>query len=248
MFESALGVESESTVQVELPIIGQLLGRPLKPGKVILFLFDPDSHWPIVTLNMVTELLRKGTDVLYVVTSRKLADVREDFRRRGLDPSSYENDERLVLSDAYTQKTGRPSQEKYHLESLNVADLSITSSKALDQWAPGSVRLFENVSEVAEASEEKTFLKFYRTWVSRLATAGRITIDGFVRGVHSDSLYNSVMAIADAIFELRTEEIDGRLKSVLRARSFKGGPVDTSKHILHIDEKLGVSLESGVRN
>jgi archaellum biogenesis ATPase FlaH len=153
-------------------------------------------------------------------------------------------DDRLVLSDAYTLKTGRPSAEKYHFESLNVADLSIMSSKSLDQWSPGSIRMFENVSEVAEASEEKSFLKFYRTWISRLVTTGRIVIDGFVRGIHSDALYNSVMATADGIFELRTEEIAGRLESVLRARSYKGGPVDTSKYILHVDENLTVSLES----
>ena len=240
----SLTVESEGSVQVEMPVIGQLLGRPIKAGKVLLFLFDPDSQWPMLVLNMVADLLRKGTDVLYVVTSRRVSDVRDDFRKRGLDTGEYESDERLVLSDAFTLKTGRPSPEKYSLPSLNVADLSIISSKALDQWALGSVRLFENVSEIAEASEEKTFLKFYRTWISRLVTSGRIVIDGLVRGIHSESLYNSVMTTADVVFELRTEEIDDRLETVLRARSFKGGPVDTSKHILRVDENLFVSLES----
>lgn len=227
-----------------MPIIGQLLRRPLKAGKLLLFLFDPDSQWPMLSLNIVAQLLRKGTDVLYVVTSRKPSDVRDDFRKCGLDTAPYENDDRLVLSDAYTLKTGRPSTDKYHFESLNVADLSIMSSKSLDQWSAGSVRVFENVSEVAEASEEKSFLKFYRTWISRLVTTGRIAIDGFVRGIHSDALYSSVMATADGIFELRTEELDGRLESVLRARSFKGGPVDTSKYLLRIDENLTATLES----
>lgn len=234
-------------VEVEMPIIGQLLRRPLKSGKVLLFLFDPDSQWPVLTLNMVADLLRKGTDVLYVVTSRQPSDVRDDFNKGGLDTTPYESDERLVLSDAFTLRTGRPSAEKYHFESLNVADLSIMSSKSLEQWAPGSVRLFENVSEVAEASEEKSFLKFYRTWVSRLVTTGRIVIDGFVRGIHSDALYNSVMANADGIFELRTEEIEGKLESVLRARSFRGGPVDTSKYVLRVDDNLGVSLGSAMK-
>lgn len=164
-----------------MPIIGQLLRRPLKAGKVLLFLFDPDSQWSMLSLNMVAQLLRRGTDVLYVVTSRNPPAVRDDFRKCGLDTAPYESDERLVLSDAYTLKTGRPSAEKYHFESLNVADLSIMSSKSLDQWSPGSVRVFENVSEVAEASEEKSFLKFYRTWNSRLVTSGRIVMDGFVR-------------------------------------------------------------------
>lgn len=243
MVDWRLGVGSGSSVELEMPVIGKLLRYPVRAGKVLLFLFDPDSQWPMLVLNMVAELLRKGTDVLYIVTSRRVSDVRYDLRKRGLDTDQYENDERLVLSDAFTLKTGRPSTEKYSFQSLNVADLSITSSKALDQWAPGSVRLFENVSEVAEASEEKSFLKFYRTWISRLVTNGRIVIDGFVRGIHSESLYNSVMTTADAIFELRTEDMDGKLESVLRARSFKGGPIDTSKHILRVDQDLHVSLE-----
>lgn len=234
--------EPERAVEVEIPIVGDLLGRPVRAGKVLLFLFDPDSHWPVLILNMVSELLHKGKDVLWVVTSRKLSDVRDDFRKRGIDASQFEGDERLVLSDAFTLKTGKPSPEKYSFESLNVADLSILSSKSLDQWAPGSVRIFENVSEIAEASEEKSFLKFYRIWISRLIASGRIVVDGFVRGVHSDALYNSVMASADGIFEIKTEEVDGSLESVLRARIFKGGPVDTSKHIVRVDDSLHVSL------
>jgi len=239
-----LSAEPSDAVQLDMPVIGQLLRRPLKAGKLLVFLYDSDAQWPMLLLNMVAELVLKGIDVLYVITSRMVSDVRDDFRKRGLDTTQYESEERLVLSDAFTLKTGRPSPEKYSLPSLNVADLSILSNKAVDQWSAGSVRVFENVSEIAEASEEKSFLRFYRTWVSRLVTSGRIVMDGFVRGVHSDALYNSVTSFADAIFELRTEEIDGKLESVLRARSYKGGPIDTSRHIVRVDDNLVVRLEA----
>ncbi len=239
-----MSIESEDTDQLEIPVVGQLLHRPIKAGKLLLFLFDPDSLWSMLVLNMVAELVLKGTDVLYVVTSRKVSDVRDDFLKRGLDTTPYERDERLILSDAFTLKTGRVSPEKYALPSLSVAELSILSSKSLDQWQVGSVRLFENVSEIVEASEEKSFLKFYRTWTSRLVSTGRIVIDGFARGIHSDSLYNSVMSSADGIFELRTEDLVGKLETVLRARSFKGELVDTSKRIIRVDEDLTVHLES----
>ena len=188
-------------------------------------------------------MVRKGTEVLYISTSRQLSEIRDNFRRYGLDVSSFENDERLVLSDAFTFKTGRQSIEKNHFPSLNIADISLISSKSLDLWAPGTVRLFENVSEVVESSDEKSFLKFYRTWISRFVTRGRIVIDGFVRGIHSDALYASVMAISDGVFELRTEEIEGRMENTLRVRAFKGAPVDTSKYILRLTEDLSVSLE-----
>jgi KaiC/GvpD/RAD55 family RecA-like ATPase len=198
----------------------------------------------MLILNMVAGMLQKGTEVLYISTSRQLTDIRDDFRKSGLDTSSFEADERLVLSDAFTFKTGRQSTEKYNFPSLNIADISLISSKSLDQWSPGSVRLFENVSEVVEASDEKSFLKFYRTWISRFVTKGRVVIDGFVRGVHSDALYTSVMTSADGVFELRTEEIEGEIQNTLRARTFKGAPVDTSKHILRVAEDLSVSLEA----
>ena len=235
--------EPASTVEIELPVIGQLLNRPVKAGQVLVFVFDADSQWSTLILNMVAGMLRKGTEVLYISTSKQLSDVRDNFRRYGLDTSPFEIDERLVLSDAYTFKTGRQSTEKYHFPSLNIADISLISSKSLDLWSPGTVRLFENVSEVVEASDEKSFLKFYRTWISRFVTRGRIVIDGFVRGVHSDALYTSVMTSADGLFELRTEEIDGEMQNTLRVRAFKGGPVDTSKHILQVAEDLSVSLQ-----
>lgn len=239
-----MAAKSDSNAEVELPVIGQLLHRPVNAGQVLVFIFDADSQWLMLILNMVTGMLRKGTEVLYISTSRQLSDLRDNFRRRGLDTSPFETDERLVLSDAFTFKTGRQSTEKYHFPSLNMADISLISSKSLDQWAPGTVRLFDNVSEVVEASDEKSFLKFYRTWISRFVTKGRIVIDGFVRGIHSDALYTSVMASADGVFELRTEEIEGRMENTLRARAFKGAPVDTSKHILRVAEDLSVSLEA----
>jgi len=229
-------------MQVELPVVGQLLNRPVKAGQVLVFLFDADSQWLMLILNMVAGMLRKGTEVLYISTSRQLSDVRDSFRTYGLDTFPFEADERLVLSDAFTFKTGRQSTEKYSFPSLNIADISLISSKSLDLWTPGTVRLFENVSEVVEASDEKSFLKFYRTWISRFVTRGRIVIDGFVRGVHSDALYTSVMTSADGVFELRSEEIDGRMENTLRTRAFKGAPVDTSKHILRVADDLSVSL------
>jgi KaiC/GvpD/RAD55 family RecA-like ATPase len=198
----------------------------------------------MLVLNMVAGMLRRGKEVLYISTSKPLPDIRGNFRKLGLDTSSLEADERLVLSDAFTFKTGRQSTEKYNFPSLNIADISLISSKSLNQWTMGTVRLFDNVSEVVEASDEKSFLKFYRTWISRFVSKGRIVIDGFVRGVHSDALYTSVMTSADGVFELRTEEIEGEMENTLRARAFKGAPVDTSKHILHLAEDLSVSLEA----
>ena len=242
--ELLLTAESGSNVQVDLPVVGQLLHRRVKAGQVLVFIFDADSQWLMLVLNMVAEMLQKGTEVLYISTSRQLSDIRDNFRKLGLDTSPFETDERLVLSDAFTFKTGRQSAEKYNFPSLNIADISLISSKSLDQWAPGTIRLFENVSEVVEASDEKSFLKFYRTWISRFVMRGRIVIDGFVRGVHSDGLYTSVMTSADGVFELRTEEIEGQMENTLRARAFKGAPVDTSKHILRVAEDLSVSLEA----
>ena len=236
--------ESQNALQIELPIVEDLLHHPVGPGQVLVFMFDADSQWLMLALNMVAGMLRRGREVLYIATSKPLPDVRDNFRKLGLDTSSFEADERLVLSDAFTFKTGHQSTEKYHFPSLNIADISLISSKSLDQWAPGTVRLFENVSEVVEASDEKSFLKFYRTWISRFISKGRIVIDGFVRGVHSDALYTSVMTSADGVFELRTEEIEGQMENTLRARAFKGAPVDTSKHILRVAEDLSVSLEA----
>ena len=235
-------------MQVELPVIGQLLKRPVKAGQVLMFIFDADSQWLILILNMVAEILRKGREVLYISTSRQLSDIRDNFRRYGLDTTPFETDERLVLSDAFTFKTGHQSTEKYNFPSLKISDISLISSKSLDLWSPGSVRLFENVSEVVEASDEKSFLKFYRTWISRFVTKGRIVIDGFVRGIQSDALYTSVMAIADGVIELRTEEIEGQMENTLRVRAFKGAPVDTSKHILRFAEDFSVSLEAVKKN
>ena len=60
MFDGGSG----DTIQVELPIVGQLLHRPVKAGQVLVFLFDADSQWLVLILNMVAGMLRNGMEVL----------------------------------------------------------------------------------------------------------------------------------------------------------------------------------------
>lgn len=102
--------------------------------------------------------------------------------------------------------------------------------------------IFENMSDVVAASDERTFLKFYQRWTSRLVALGRVTIEDFVRGVHSESFVNSVVAGAHSIVELRVEEIDGELVDVLRVRAFRGRRVDSRRHVVRFDEALRPTL------
>jgi len=62
----------------------------------------------------------------------------------------------------------------------------------------------------------------------------RIHLEGFVRGLHSESFYKRIEAACDGVVDVRVLEQDGVLKNVLRLRTLKGQPHDTRWHEIEI--------------
>lgn len=224
------------------PLLGPLLGGPVPDGTSFVVLFDADSQWPTLAAAWIASLAEGRPETMLISTSRPLSRVRGEMRTMGAPIEEWEAKERLVLSDGFTHKTGQRSTERVHFASFDPGDVSIAAEEAASAWSAGLAYIFENMSDVVAATDERTFLKFYQRWTSRLVALGRVTIEGFVRGVHSESFVNSVVAGAHSVVELRVEEIDGELKDVLRVRTFRGRRVDTRRHLVRFDEALRPTL------
>jgi KaiC/GvpD/RAD55 family RecA-like ATPase len=224
------------------PLVGPLLRGPVPDGTSFVILFDPDSQWSTLAAAWIVAVARTRPETLFVSTSRPLPRVREEMGRMGAPIAEWEAKERLVLSDGFTHKTGHRSSERVHFASFNPGDVSIASEEAASLWDPGLTYVFENMSEVVAATDEQTFLKFYQRWTARLVSLGRVTIEGFVRGVHSESFVNSLVAGAHCVIELRVEEIGNELVDTLRVRTFRGRRADTRRHVVRFDDTLRPSL------
>lgn len=225
-----------------LPLLHALLRGEVRPGESFAVFYDGDADWSRLASALLAGLARAGRDTLLVVTSRPVEEVRTEIGASGAPLDAWEKEERVVLSDGFTHKTGRPSTERVHFRSFNPADLSIAAEEAASAWPRGSARIFENLSDVVCASDERTFLRFHQVWHARMVAAGRIPFDAFVRGVHTDALYASVAAAATCTMELRKAEVDGRLEDVLRIRGFKGRRPDTRPHVVAVSPTLDVRL------
>ena len=64
--------------------------------------------------------------------------------------------------------------------------------------------------------------------------AKRITFEGFVRDIHSESFYKRLESDVDGVIDLRVMERDEEAKNVLRIRSLKGQPHDARWHEIEI--------------
>jgi KaiC/GvpD/RAD55 family RecA-like ATPase len=145
---------------------------------------------------------------------------------------------------AFFEKVGEVSR----VRSLKVADLSVEwirdgkeglePGDVIETWPPGSLYVWESLSEFLRFNEEGPFLE---CMVSRVIPnerrAKRIDLNGIVRDVHTVALYKRLESVHDGVIELRVREVSEEAKSFLRIRSLKGQPHDARWHEIQIKPK-----------
>ncbi len=68
----------------------------------------------------------------------------------------------------------------------------------------------------------------------RSGKEGGVTLQGFIRGIHSEWLYKRMEAASDGVIDVRVMEREEEAKNFLRVRSLKGQPHDSRWHEIKI--------------
>ena len=252
---------------VSIPILTNLVPDGIKPGTLFVVEFDPASQWLAVAAAIAGGYLRAGGRVGYVAHLRSPETIRENLVALGVDVAAAISEDRLIFSDWYsaTLAGGRleggaagasvlePTEGGHRVRSLKVADLSVEWLKGMKQgfqpwdvvetWPPGALNVSESMSQVLRFNEEKPYLEWLISrGLPNERRAKRIQLNGVVRGVHTESLYNQVENAFDGVIDLRVIERDEEVKNLLRVRSLKGQPHDARWHEIQIKRNGGATL------
>ena len=259
-------IAEEST---EIQLLANLVPDGVKPGTMLLVEFDPDSEWLSVATTITSQFFRKNRHVGYLAMVRPVEDVERWLTALGVDFAPAVQSGHFVIEDWYSAtlsggQLGSIDQKSPIFErtssglrarSLKVNDLSVEwlkSSKAgpqiydiIDNWPAGSLVIAESFSGMLRFNEEKPFVE----WIEARVNPGErkrrgITIQGLVRGLHSDWLYKRMESASDGIIDIRVMERGEESKNLLRFRTLRGQPHDSRWHELQIKSNGEVALSA----
>jgi KaiC/GvpD/RAD55 family RecA-like ATPase len=252
---------------VTVPLLAPLIPGGIRPGTMLLVEFDPESQWFSVATTIAARFYETKHHVGYLAMGRPPEEVKRSLTGLGVNVSDGEKTGLLAIEDWYSaslsggrvEHAGKDrlfesTESGLRVLSLKVADLSVEWLKSsrsaphpvydiVDFWPAGSLIIVESFSSILRFNEEKAFVE----WIeSRVNPAERkrqsITIQGFVRGIHSDQLYKLMENASDGVIDIRVQERGEETKNVLRVRSLKGQPHDTKWHEIVIESNGEVTL------
>ena len=241
-----MGLAESSTSQavgmreLNLPILSEVFGR-IPYGRAILAMCDPESQYSSLMVNIAAGHLKSGGDLLYLVSSKPVAEIRQQFNGLGVRVQEYEAKDNAVLFDAYSVQMGAKSSEKHQSTSSNLNDVSIGISESAPQWPAGTLVIGESFSNMA-INQEDVFAKFSRKMVSVWRNQGTVLIVGLTADLHPPEFYQQMKLVSDGAFEVRLTEHGGQMINTIRARSMKGHASDTRRRQILFDDKMKASL------
>lgn len=231
---------------MRIPLIEDMASGPIPAGSSLLIEYDPASQWYDASLTILAGWLKTGGKVSYHAIAQSPEKIRGQLDRLGLNSTESENAGNLEIWDWYTCMLGRKSQEKFSIDSLKVADLSIWWSKhrMVGQPTPSVLRIVDDLSGLARANDEKTWVEFMVTRIVPSAAVLKSTrIVGVISGVHSEWAYKTLEAAHDGIIDLKLEEAGEETRVLMRIRSLRNVGFDRRWHRLSFADNFEVSLD-----
>lgn len=228
-----------------IPLVEDLTSGSIPPGSNLLVEFDPSSQWYAASVTIAAGWLRTGGRVSYNVFAQSPDNVRAQLARLGLSTEELERDERLRIIDWYAATLGQKSHERYAMESLKVADLSIMFSKEQMRGSlqPDRLRINDNGSVTARFNDEKSWVEFLLARGFPMSSIRKLTtIYPVVKGVHSEWAYKELEAVVDGIIDFNLEEESKATRDLMRIRIMRNVPFNREWHEVRLNENFEVSL------
>ena len=109
---------------------------------------------------------------------------------------------------------------------------------------PDSLRIADNISQVARFNDEKAWVEYALSRMIPAAAMRKETaIRGITRGIHSDWAYRNLEAAVDGIIDFKLEESSEEPRNLIRIRSMRTVGFDGRWHPLKIGENSEVTID-----
>ncbi len=229
-----------------IPLIEDLTVAPIYPGSYILVEFDPASQWYEASFTIAAGWLKTGGRFSYVTYSHSPDDVRSQLQQLGLKTEELEQNDRLWITDFHHPSLGQKSTERFTVESLKVADVSLWVARegVIEAQAPDFLAINDNISILDRFNAERNWVEVYLTRPIPMAKSRQVTqIVGIMAGVHSEWAYKQLEAAADGIIDFKVEDVHEETQDLMRIRTVRKIRCDRKWHRLKIGENFEVTLE-----
>lgn len=236
-----------------ISLIEDLTKGPIPMGSYLMVEFTGSSQWYNASFTITASWLRSGGRVFYVALAQPPANVRSKLGGLGMNVEELENEDRLSIMDGYSASIGQKSSEKFAVDSLKVADLSILFARQVmigrpmpgaQVYGPDWLRMVDNASTVARFNDERAWVEFLLTRnVPAASITKTIFIAAFGKGLHSEKVYEQVEAAADGIIDLKVDESEEEPRDLIRIRSMKNVGFDRRWHPLKMSDNFEVILQ-----
>ena len=236
---------------LRIPLIEHLTAKPLLPGSNILIEFDAASAWYPASQTIAVSWMWTGGSVNYEVASRSPDAIRSHMRQLGLDVQALENADKLRIIDWYTATLGQKSREKFALDTLKAAELSIYMSREMrEPPLIDRLNVIDDLSVLDRFNDEKSWIEFELARAIPAMKLRNITaITGITVGVHSEWAYRRLESAADCIVDFKLDDAaeEEGARNLIRIRSIKNMSFDGRWHPLKMNDDGGISLAKETR-
>jgi class 3 adenylate cyclase len=224
--------------KVVVPLLDAMVPEGFRLGGNYLVEFEPSSPWYEASVTIAARSVQSGLKTEYHSFHRSIVDVKEALADLGVSVDRETKRGMLRLIDSYTpapgQGKGRPLGRAGFLAN-SAPDVGRWAKSIKQQIAAGFeprerrwIHIDDNTSLLLQFTDEDSMLNGWRTVFIPWGRARElITINGFVKGVASEAFYRKNEALYDGVFDLVTNEKEGKLEHYIRARRVPGESIDS---------------------
>ena len=230
----------------KIPLIEDLTKGPVPLGSNILVEFDPASQWFNASLTIAAGWVKDGGSISYITQSQSPDAIRFQLRNLGVAVEELERNDRLWITDLYSASIGQKSKERFAVESLKVADLSIYIGREAmgDSPEPEFLVIADNSSILDRFNAERNWVELYLTRPIPMAKSRQMTqLMGVVEGIHSTWAYKQLETAVDGIVDFKVKDADGERRTFIGIRNMRNVRFDSRWYPLSIGENFEVTLE-----
>jgi KaiC/GvpD/RAD55 family RecA-like ATPase len=229
-----------------IPLIEDLTKGSIPPGSNILVEFDPASQWFSAWITIAAGWVKDGGKVSYIANSQSPDEIRSQLRKLGFSVEELERTDRLWITDGYSAAVGQKSKERFAVESLKAADLSLYIGREAmaDSPTPEFLVVSDNGSVLDRFNAEKNWVELYLTRPIPMSKPRQMTqLMGLMSGIHSAWAYKQLEAAVDGIVDFKVEDVNGERRTLIGIRNMRDVRFDSRWHPLKTREDFEVTLE-----
>lgn len=198
-------------VSTGFAFIDDLIGG-CRYGSMVLVSGPPHHGKSLFLQQFASTALREGYPVLYICYDTPPDVVKESLIRIGLEPRICDEDEKLIIVDAFSARGQVKSNKKWAIENpKNAIELSLTISKCIELLQssyPGKpiITICDSLSTLAITVGFEPFKNLSQSLATR-AVAWRVVFMGaWLEGAHAPHEDAVVESLANVVIRLESDE------------------------------------------